>query len=856
MYKRRKYGQDDKRDVTQTITVQLRRCTKYSDYNYAYFAIPLTNGRPSGQPIRLKFTNIYTPDDISPHVSFNANNTSIIAQVKILNTVNSVILWRFENDAQHTEASNLKEYKLSYHYRFKASAIDALTDYNVAVQDNLWLHGKLVTVSIDKIENDPWYLIEWEKEIHDLGIAKNSKKHFTLKQCDVIGISIGLDPNTTSRILQYCIASMDELCYKYGSTIVYLDPYLKFTIENINQSEFNSLTKTNVSREQIITISKQRNEYFFIGRTELHNHKLFISSRELWDAQNYIVKRLYDLSQPMNTPYYAERELLISYIKGIQPIRHTGYDVIKTLISKKLWYNPNIESHITSFMDTFNIESMDDIQRKAIHTAFNETISIVSGGPGRGKSSCVLKSILYIMQNIYNLGIYDPLSDTYNLDYYTYSGTVICTNITKTSPTIVDTINNFEETGDPVRFVHVLSFTGKAVSRIKEVLNPKSHFQSFEPMTIHRLLMRCKKYPWLKYVPSIIIVDEVSMLSDSLFHNLLKNFKDIKKIILLGDVDQLPPIQPGDLLSELIRSRCLPVTRLVKNYRQGLGSGLPAIADKIIGRTTNTQQLTRIHGGWDHALNVPTKKNKDSVTDPESVFRGCDDCELFGYAKFHSEDDIFDDIANKIIEIRESNDVMVDCVVLTAKRTEVAKLNAKLQAAFMTDYDQTLQSSDTLTHYYEGVKFTFVTGDRVMYLENDYNQEIFNGDVGIVTDVHIHNKELALNIPDSSSDKLGSLDNLQPAYSLTTHKAQGSEYKIVIIYISDSAELLHVDQWLYTAFTRARQKVYIYGYNHEIVSTVLREMKERKTFLKHRLQVQFSHTLNDLIRDELQDTPQ
>ena len=93
-----------------------------------------------------------------------------------------------------------------------------------------------------------------EKAIHDLGLPKDSKKHFTLTQCDVIGISLGLDPLIDSRVLQYCVSSMQDLCYKYGSTIVYLEPYLKYTIDNINQSEFNVTTHTTVTRNQITKI--------------------------------------------------------------------------------------------------------------------------------------------------------------------------------------------------------------------------------------------------------------------------------------------------------------------------------------------------------------------------------------------------------------------------------------------------------------------------------------------------------------------------------------------------------------------------------------------------------------------------
>lgn len=103
--------------------------------------------------------------------------------------------------------------------------------------------------------------------------------------------------------------------------------------------------------------------------------------------------------------------------------------------------------------------------------------------------------------------------------------------------------------------------------------------------------------------------------------------------------------------------------------------------------------------------------------------------------------------------------------------------------------------------------------------------------------------------------KTALIEECQPAYALTTHKSQGSEFKHVIIYVGKDADLLHVDQWFYTAFTRAKQKVYIYGYDTELISTVMREMPYRRTFMKHRIQTMFSRELNDLLKTELQNTP-
>ena len=852
MSKRRKNNNDNRNSFkTETLTIQLRRFNRFAEFQHVYYGIPIKNGRPAGAAIRFKFNNIIAPDTINDQVSWNANNKQIIVQYKLYKNTNSVVLWRFEDDETHRSACCLSDYRLSYYYRFKGDAIRAFEEYNelIHLHEN-WIRGKISALSLSSIENDPWYLIEWEKSIHDLGLPKDTKKYFTLAQCDVIGISLGLDPLTPSRVLQYCIESMKELCYKYGSTIVYFEPYIKYTIENINESEFNVITRTIVSRNQIVDISKERKKYFFIGRTEMHNLKLFIASKELWDAQQYIIDTVHKLTYPMNTPYYAERELLINYVKGKDPIRKLGFDVVKNILSKQLWFNHEIDHHVEEFMELLDIEYIDDIQRKAIHSSINERVNIVSGGPGRGKSACVLKGTLHVLNRIYNIPHFSSNEDVYHFGYGEIAGKA--TDYTGVE-NILDTLKELQS--KPVTAVHILSFTGKAVSRIKEVMFPEDLFGLFEPMTIHRLLARLGKFRWLTKLPTILVIDEVSMVSDILLHTLIKRFSSISKIIVLGDIDQLPPIQPGNLLKEFVESRCLPVTRLVKNYRQGAGSGLPDVADKIIGRERKGQGKSRIYGGWDHALNVPTQKKKDFATDISSIFGGTTDCEVFEYDKYHDENDIFNDIVEKVVELRDICNLFKDCVVLTARRIEFAQLNAKLQSAFMPDLEETLQTSDNISHFYEGVKYTFVPGDRVMYLENDYNQEIFNGDVGIAVGINKQNKELKLKLSQHSPEKKASLDDCQPAWSFTVHKAQGSEYNIVIIYISNAAQLLHVDQWLYTAFTRAKKKVYIFGYTNEIVNSVVREMKHRRTFLKHRLQLDFSYQLNDLLSDDLQDVP-
>jgi exodeoxyribonuclease V alpha subunit len=189
---------------------------------------------------------------------------------------------------------------------------------------------------------------------------------------------------------------------------------------------------------------------------------------------------------------------------------------------------------------------------------------------------------------------------------------------------------------------------------------------------------------------------------------------------------------------------------------------------------------------------------------------------------------------------------------LAAKRIEVAKLNAHLQDVFLNN-----SLNEKIMYKYENIEFGFRHNDRIMYLENDYEQDMFNGDMMRVVDLEFNARKLLVvstNSPNSNPNQV-KLEDVQPAYALTTHKAQGSEFKYVIIYIGQGAELLHNDQWLYTAFTRGKQQVIVFGYREEIEQTIKREMPARRTFLRHRMQLQFSKRLKDLLRNELQNVP-
>jgi hypothetical protein len=314
--------------------------------------------------------------------------------------------------------------------------------------------------------------------------------------------------------------------------------------------------------------------------------------------------------------------------------------------------------------------------------------------------------------------------------------------------------------------------------------------------------------------------------------------------------------------------------RLLVNYRQGAGSGLPDIADKIIGRQIVNQKKQRFMGGWDYVLNVSTPKTKPDVAFLEHVFgvnmaNDNSDCVVRTYRNDVPEADVYEDIFTCVDRLRDRNvgteerpiriNLFRDCVVLTATRIDCAKLNGILQPCFLPDLPQLMMyRENTLMQFNENQQFVYVIGDRVMNIENNYDENMFNGDIGRITRIDGHKKRMGiiLDNPNENLEKNAELDAIRPAYALTTHKSQGSEFRAVIIYLGPHHnQSLHIDQWLYTAFTRAKNKVYIFGYAETIKGAIKQEMEYRRTFMKHRMQLRFASRLNDLHKDALQSVP-
>jgi len=320
--------------------------------------------------------------------------------------------------------------------------------------------------------------------------------------------------------------------------------------------------------------------------------------------------------------------------------------------------------------------------------------------------------------------------------------------------------------------VQLAAPTGRAARRLGESTGRDAR-------TLHRLLEAepargFRRGAGRPLTCDLLVVDEMSMVDLPLMQAMLAALPRTAALLLVGDVDQLPPIGPGQVLADLIASDRLPVARLDEIFRQ-------AAASRIVGNAH------RINRGLMPELDRPDAR----LTDFYAIkARGPEDGARL----------VLELVTARIPE-RFGADPVADIQVLCP--TNRGELGAR-------HLNQTLQASlnpnlaDGIEHH--GLRFAL--GDKVMQLENDYDREVYNGDLGRVTRIDREQKQIAVEIDGRPlSYALAELDALAPAYATTVHKAQGSEYPIVVLPLARHHGRMLRRNLVYTAITRARRLV-------------------------------------------------
>ena len=344
--------------------------------------------------------------------------------------------------------------------------------------------------------------------------------------------------------------------------------------------------------------------------------------------------------------------------------------------------------------------------------------------------------------------------------------------------------------------------TGRAAKRLSEI-------SKSEAKTIHRLLEaqeggKLGKNSLNKLTGNALIVDEASMVDIKLMCNLFKAVPDSMTVILIGDADQLPSVGPGNILRDIIDSQTVPIIKLNNIYRQSKISNIIINSHKI-----NQGQIP----------NLKIKSDSDFFF-IENNNQKCADTIVELYTK-------------RLPNYYKVNPI-TDIQVLSPMKRGVLgtdNLNRILQASI---------NKNNLSFTYNAVEYKLK--DKVMQIKNNYDKDIFNGDIGIISSINKSQNFLEVNF-DSKIVKynVSELNELVLAYACTIHKSQGGEYPIVIIPMDKSHHIMLERNLLYTAITRAKKICILIGCKECVINAVKSsKSKLRYTTFSKRLKQQFS----------------
>jgi len=346
--------------------------------------------------------------------------------------------------------------------------------------------------------------------------------------------------------------------------------------------------------------------------------------------------------------------------------------------------------------------------------------------------------------------------------------------------------------------------TGRAAKRLTETTGR-------EARTIHRLLAfdpRTGRFRHDDENPlegDVFIVDETSMLDLTLAWQLIRAIPSRAALVLVGDVDQLPSVGPGCVLRDLIDSACLPVCRLNHVFRQAAASHIVTNAHRV-----NAGHLPEPgeQGGTSDFFLVEEE-------DPEKAVA----------------------IIVKLIRTNIPRAFHLD-------PTEDVQVLTPMRRGLLGSQNLNLQLQQALNPHREGVERygnKFFPGDKVMQVENNYDKEVFNGDIGRIVRLNTEEREVTVRFDGREVlYDLHELDELVPSYAVTIHKSQGSEYPCVVIPVHTQHYIMLQRNLIYTGITRGRKLVVLVGTQRALAIAVGRVgAHQRITTLRERLEAVF-----------------
>ena len=593
-----------------------------------------------------------------------------------------------------------------------------LERFGIGAENSKRVYDELGVNAIEQIEANPYILIDIARGVD-------------FKQVDKMAMDLGIEENNDKRVksaIKYALIRITyngHCCTLEENLIEYVRNLLGISLEDIENGYIN------------LKISGE------IVEEERENGEIWVYLANFFDTENSIANKIIDLSNAKNT----------KYIKNIK---------------KELG----------------KIEIIDDIelsekQKEAIEAVNDNNVSIITGGPGTGKTT-IIKSIIHI----------------------------------------------YESKG---KKIVLAAPTGRAAKRITETTGE-------EASTLHRLLeigkfddniflKKQQEYQGTPIDADVVIVDEVSMVDMFLMNYLVSSLYKGTKLVLVGDSDQLPSVGPGSVLKDLIESETVETIHLDKVFRQAAKSQIVVNAHRVNeGEYFLPKEDLEEDSKQDFF--VINEKNQEKIL--YQVLSLCT-----GRLQNYGDYDFFKNIQ-----------------ILTPTKKGMLgtkELNAYLQNA--------LNPEDKFKDEKRANGAIYRVGDRIMQVKNNYDitwekenpfreegieygTGVFNGEIGTITAIDEREKSVTIKFDDEKVALYAytDLEQIEHSYAITIHKAQGSEFDVVIMCVPRTAPVLLTRNLLYTGITRAKELLIIVG-DKNVTEFMINNVdsKKRNTGLKYKL---------------------
>ncbi len=599
-----------------------------------------------------------------------------------------------------TEKKAMDMHNAMQEHKEHEKAMNILMNLGLSHEKAFLIYKRLGFSAVDEIRKNPYLLI-----IHDIDF----------KSIDTIAINLGFKANNPERIKAGIMIYIQNQMKNKGDMFV----YEKDIIEKLSS---------------------------FISEHGGFNEDYTISEDEIKLSLNLL---LIDNKVAIEDTEDENRIIYITFYKFIEDeiVRY-----LDNIVNAPIKHICNAEE-VNKFIEVYELQTglkLAENQKNAVHMVMGNNFSILSGGPGTGKTQTI------------------------------------------------NTIISCFKAAKPDAQISLAAPTGRAAKRMTELTG-------VEAKTIHRLIglnsFREERPQLIEIDADLLIIDESSMIDAYVFYNLLSVIPEKTKVLFVGDYQQLPSVGPGLILRDLIDSGEIETTILNEIFRQKSGSQIIENAHKVINGDKN----------------LSLDANQDD----------------FYFINQPAQGKIQELIILSIKRLLETGYKLEDIQVLSVFNEGdlgVIELNKRIQEKFNPKYQVIPEiriSDDKCLRLY----------DKVMQTVNNYNLEVFNGEVGVIKYMNLDNEEVIVDFGDKEvTYNMETISELTLAYAITVFKGQGSEFDVVIMPFHSSLEILLNRNTIYTGLTRAKKRVICIGDREEFNSGIdKKDSMERNSILKYKL---------------------